>query len=364
MQQQLELMSGRCGSAAPAVLPAPAAALPVLAHSAAAPASPPSAEASAANGSPYLEGDEPARAMTYDVKKAFGAIARIHTSGEDITPKQKASLEALTRRYNAKTKGSKAWAQENRGTLADPRVVTGFRPAVKELVYQILCVRSSGARLWDVDGNEYIDALNGFGSNFLGHAAPLVAEALKKQIDLGFEIGPMQPVVGECARLVCELTGHDRAAFCNTGSEAVMGAMRMARTVTGKNLIAVFSGSYHGIFDEVIVRGTKRLRSVPAAPGIMPESVENVLVLDYGTPESMAILKQRADDLAAVLVEPVQSRRPDFQPVEFLRELRGVTEKAGCAYIWDEVITGFRVIPAARRRTSASRPISPRTERS
>jgi glutamate-1-semialdehyde aminotransferase len=144
---------------------------------------------------------------------------------------------------------------------------------------------------------------------------------------------------------VCELTGHDRAAFCNTGSEAVMGAMRIARTVTGRNLIAVFSGSYHGIFDEVIVRGTKRLRSVPAAPGIMPESVENVLVLDYGTPESMALLKERAGDLAAVLVEPVQSRRPDFQPVEFLRELRGVTEKAGCAYIWDEVITGFRAHP-------------------
>jgi glutamate-1-semialdehyde aminotransferase len=112
--------------------------------------------------------------------------------------------------------------------------------------------------------------------------------------------------------------------------------------VTGRNLIVVFSGSYHGIFDEVIVRGTKRLRSVPAAPGIMPESVENVLVLEYGTPESLALIKERAHELAAVMVEPVQSRRPDFQPVEFLRELREVTSKAGCAYIWDEVITGFR----------------------
>src|SRR5262245_2744584 len=155
----------------------------------------------------------------------------------------------------------------------------------------------------------------------------------------------MQSMVGDCARLVCELTGHDRAAFCNTGSEAVMGVMRIARTVSGRSLIAVFSGSYHGIFDEVIVRGTKRLRSVPAAPGIMPEAVENVLVLDYGTPESMAILKERAGELAAVMVEPVQSRRPDFHPVEFLRELRDVTEKAGAAYIWDEVITGFRAHP-------------------
>jgi glutamate-1-semialdehyde aminotransferase len=155
----------------------------------------------------------------------------------------------------------------------------------------------------------------------------------------------MQPVVGDCARLICELTGNDRTAFCNTGSEAVMGAMRIARTVTGRSVIALFSGSYHGIFDEVIVRGTKRLRSIPAAPGILPESVENVLVLDYGTPESMAIIKERAHELAAVMVEPVQSRRPDFRPVEFLRELRGVTEQAGCAYIWDEVITGFRIHP-------------------
>jgi glutamate-1-semialdehyde aminotransferase len=124
-----------------------------------------------------------------------------------------------------------------------------------------------------------------------------------------------------------------------------MGALRVARTVTGKSLVAVFSGSYHGIFDEVIVRGTRRLRSVPAAPGILPESIANVLVLDYGTPESLAVLRERADDLAAVMVEPVQSRRPDFQPVEFLQELRGLTERAGCAYIWDEVITGFRVHP-------------------
>jgi glutamate-1-semialdehyde aminotransferase/acyl carrier protein len=325
MQQQLEVLSGRT-SVEEKAHPAPAA-----------------TETSAA--SPYLDGDEPAKPMTYDVKKAFGAIARIHTAREELPPRQKARLDELVTRYTARTQKSKAWTQEHRAPLADPRVVTGFRPLIKELVYPVVCTRSAGARLWDLDGNEYVDALNGFGSNFLGHASPVVTDAIKTQVDLGFEIGPMQPFVGDCARLVCELTGHDRAAFCNTGSEAVMGAMRVARTVTGRNLIVVFSGSYHGIFDEVIVRGTKRLRSVPAAPGIMPESVENVLVLDYGTPESLALIKERAGELAAVMVEPVQSRRPDFRPVEFLRELRAVTEQAGCAYIWDEVITGFRIHP-------------------
>jgi amino acid adenylation domain-containing protein len=351
MHQQLALLGGRAPAAAvqPAA-PANVASPAKVATSAnvAAPAAAPANDAppvSVRGTSPYLEGDEPARMTTYDVKKAFGAIARIHTQVEELTPKQKAKIEAFTRRYNEKTRGSKAYAQANRQNLADPRVVNGFRPNIKELVYNILCVRSSGSRIWDVDGNEYIDALNGFGSNFLGHSSPIVNAALKAQIDLGYEIGPMQTMVGDCARLVCEMTGLDRAAFCNTGSEAVMGVMRIARTVSGRSLIAVFSGSYHGIFDEVIVRGTKRLRSVPAAPGIMPESVENVLVVDYGTPESMAILKERAGDLAAVMVEPVQSRRPDFQPVEFLRELRDVTEKAGAAYIWDEVITGFRAHP-------------------
>lgn len=141
------------------------------------------------------------------------------------------------------------------------------------------------------------------------------------------------------------MTGNDRAALCNTGSEAVLGAMRIARTVTGRETIVVFSGSYHGINDEVIVRGTRKLRAVPAAPGILRNTAEKVLVLEYGTPETLQIIRERANELAAVLVEPVQSRRPDFQPVEFLREVRQITEAAGAALIFDEVITGFRSHP-------------------
>jgi glutamate-1-semialdehyde aminotransferase len=141
------------------------------------------------------------------------------------------------------------------------------------------------------------------------------------------------------------MTGMDRAAFCNTGSEAVLGCMRAARTVTGRSTIALFTGSYHGIFDEVLVRGTKKLRSIPAAPGILPGAVQDVLVLDYGTPESLEILRSRASELAAVLVEPVQSRRCDFQPREFLHAVRALTEEAGAALIFDEVVNGFRLAP-------------------
>jgi glutamate-1-semialdehyde aminotransferase len=121
--------------------------------------------------------------------------------------------------------------------------------------------------------------------------------------------------------------------------------MRIARTVTGRNKIVMFVGAYHGIFDEVIVRGTKKMRSLPAAPGIQPGAVDNILVLDYGTPETLDIIRKNINDLAAVLVEPVQSRLPELQPKEFLLELRAITEQAGTPLIFDEVVTGFRTCP-------------------
>ncbi len=126
-----------------------------------------------------------------------------------------------------------------------------------------------------------------------------------------------------------------------------MAAMRVARTVTGRARIATTSG-FHGINDEVLVRssgaGADR-RSLPIAPGIPEHIVKDVLVLDYGSPESLEILKSQVHELAAVLVEPVQSRRPDLQPREFLKELRAITREAGTALIFDEVITGFRCHP-------------------
>jgi glutamate-1-semialdehyde aminotransferase len=163
-----------------------------------------------------------------------------------------------------------------------------------------------------------------------------------RQLEKGYEIGPQHVLSGDVCALICELTGHERAALCNTGSEAVMAALRIARTVTGRDLVVSFNNSYHGTFDEVIVRGGNNQTSYPAAAGILPSQVENLLVLDYGTEESLEIIRQRKDELAAVLVEPVQSRRPEFQPIEFLREVRKITAESGTVLIFDEVITGFR----------------------
>jgi amino acid adenylation domain-containing protein len=335
MAQQLALLSG---SAALMPAMAPPAAAPVLAPA-------PALAAPAASAPAAADDENPDSNKKYDVKKAFGAIARIHTAGTDLSERQRTRLDQFMARYIEKTKKSKAYTVEHRKHLADPRVVNGFRPQIKEIIYQIVIDRSKGSRMWDLDGNEYVDALNGFGMSMFGWQPDFVVEAVRKQLDSGYDIGPQHPLAGEVAKLFCEVTNTDRSALCNTGSEAVMGCIRVARTVTGRTKIAIFAGAYHGIFDEVIVRGTRKLKSIPAAPGIMPNTSENVLVLEYGTPESLQILKDNASELAAILVETVQSRRPDFQPVEFLRDLRKLTTESGTLLIFDEVVTGFRSHP-------------------
>ena len=339
MQQQLALLAQSGAPAAMAATPQPAVA-PAIA-----PLPPVAAQATVSTADTPPDEEAALAHTTYDVKKAFGAIARIHSSATELTGRQRVRLDAFMRRYIERTRRSKEYTQEHRPHLADPRVVNGFRPLLKEMIYQIVVDRSKGSKVWDLDGNEYVDALNGFGMNLFGWQPDFVLDAVRKQLDAGYEIGPQHPLAGIVAKQICELTGFDRAALCNTGSEAVMGTVRVARTITGRDTLVIFTGSYHGIFDEVIVRGTKKLRSVPAAPGILRNTSENVLVLDYGTPESLAIIRERASTIAAVLVEPVQSRRPDFQPREFLQELRAITADAGALLIFDEVVTGFRSHP-------------------
>jgi glutamate-1-semialdehyde aminotransferase/acyl carrier protein len=333
MQQQLALLSAAPTVPVSPVLPAPAVEQFTSQATAA---------ASASNSEPLQAEEERLPAPTYDVKKAFGAIARIHTQSKEPTQRQKARLDAFIRRYVARTGKSKAFTQDNRPHMADPRVVNGFRPATKEITYQIVVDRSKGSRMWDLDGNEYVDVLNGFGMNMFGWQPDFILDAIRKQLDAGFEIGPQHPLAADVSRLVCEITGFDRAGLCNTGSEAVMAAIRVARTATGRSTVVLFSGSYHGTFDEVLVRAGRNAKGMSAAPGVMQGMFGDVRVLDYGTPEALEYIRANADDLAAVLVEPVQSRRPDFQPREFLREVRAITEKSETCLIFDEVITGFR----------------------
>jgi amino acid adenylation domain-containing protein len=263
----------------------------------------------------------------------------------EVSEKQQRYIRDLVGRYTKRTPQSKIKTQEYRPVLADPRVVSGFRSEWKEMVYPIITDRSQGSRLWDIDGNEYVDILNGFGPIMLGHRPEFVEKAVEKQLHVGFEIGPQTLLAGEVAQLLCKMTGNERASFCNTGSEAVIAAMRVARTVTGRNKVVIFAGDYHGMFDEVLVKGVKRAGepvAIPSAPGIPPEKASNIVVLEYGAAESMEWIRRHAEELAAVIVEPVQSRHPNLQPVEFLKELRQVTADSNICFVFDEVVTGFR----------------------
>jgi amino acid adenylation domain-containing protein len=282
-------------------------------------------------------------------QKSHGPFRPIDRSaGAGVSARQRAALEALIARYTRLTAGSKKSAADNRSVLADPRTVAGFNRLWKEIVYPIVTNRSDGSRVWDIDGNEYIDFVMGFGASIFGHRPPFVVKAVRKQLDAGFEIGPIQPLAGEVAAMVREVTGMERVAFTNTGSEAVLAAMRVSRTVTGRDKVAVFAGAYHGIFDEVLFRPLTvngETRTAPISPGVPESSLAQVIVLDYGNPESLTILRARGSEIAAVLVEPVQSRKLDLQPRKFLHELRRITEQTGAALIFDEVVTGFRVQP-------------------
>jgi amino acid adenylation domain-containing protein len=279
--------------------------------------------------------------------KAFGPYKPIQRGPSGgLTSQQQATLDRLIARYTTKTAKSKELTQLHRSHLADPRVAAGFRAQWKAMVYPIITSRSKGTRLWDVDGNEYIDLLNGFGCILFGHAPDFVVEAVNRQMAQGYEIGPQTLLAGEAAKLMCEMTGLDRATFCNTGSEAVMAAMRLARTVTGRMRIVSFLGDYHGTFDEVLAKSVgDDHRSLPIAPGIPQGKVDNLTVLPYGTDESLAWIRAHADELAAVLIEPVQSRHPALQPKAFIQEVRRITAASGSALIMDEVITGFRTHP-------------------
>ncbi|MBD9358030.1 non-ribosomal peptide synthetase/type I polyketide synthase [Methylomonas albis] len=266
-----------------------------------------------------------------------------------LSPQQSRHLESLIERYQKKTPKSKALAQACRPGLADSRASIGFRFSTKEILYPITGAESMGSRLRDIDGNRYVDLTMGFGVLLFGSRPEFMQGVLETEIQHGFQLGPRSEHMQEITELFAEITGHQRVAFTNSGTEAIMIALRLARTTTGRHKIVIFEGSYHGHSDGTLAKTTRvdgELRSEPVSPGVPPNLAKDILVLEYGTQESLNIIREHAHEIAAVLVEPVQSRRLDFQPLEFLQQLRGLTRQTGVALIFDEMISGFRAHPA------------------
>ncbi len=265
---------------------------------------------------------------------------------EGWSEQQKNYLKNLIQRYTERTKGSQELSQAQRKHLADPRSITGFNRLWKDMVYQIAVERSKGSKIWDVDGNEYIDYRNAFGISLFGHTPDFIQEAVKIQLEKGFELGVLSPLAKKVADLLCALSGCERATLVNTGSEAIVAAVRAARTVSMKDKVIVFEGDYHGIADELLVRAVKmngRTKAMPVAPGIPKLAVQNMIILDYDDPDVLKKIKAHVHEVAAVIIEPIQPNRPSRQPRELFQQIRKLTAQNDIALIFDEMITGFRL---------------------
>ncbi|MEK7257069.1 MAG: aminotransferase class III-fold pyridoxal phosphate-dependent enzyme, partial [Bacteroidota bacterium] len=255
-------------------------------------------------------------------------------------------LQNFIHRYEAMTKKSKDLAQRHRQWYADPRSVTGFSKLWKEICYQIAHEHSKGSHIRDVDGNEYVDYVMSYGVALFGHMPDFVEVAVADALRRGNSIDLLPPEATEVARIICELTGFDRATLANTGTEAVLGAVRAARTATGRDRIAVFDTDYHGMIDQFLVRGIHlrgESKTLPSSPGVPKFLVENTLVLDYDDPEVLQKLEKNIRELAAVVIEPVQAQNPHWQHPDLIHQIRQLTEKHGVALIFVVIINGFRL---------------------
>jgi tyrocidine synthetase-3 len=276
----------------------------------------------------------------------FTAIA--DHRNQELTTVQKQHMENLVNRYTKRTKTSKTQTQQYRKVLADSKATVGFNISLKEMHYPLTGKRALGSRIWDVDDNEYIDITMGFGVYLFGHYPGFLKKSRGGVSHDNTELGPRSYLVGEVAERISRMTGLERVTFTNTGTEAIMTAIRLARSATGRTRIAIFSRSYHGHSDSTLaVSITKKgkIQSEPVSPGIPFGITDEVLVLDYLEPGSLEILRQHSGELAAILVEPVQSRFPAVDPRDFLHELRQITRDSGTVLIFDEMITGFRLHP-------------------
>ncbi|WP_419666631.1 MupA/Atu3671 family FMN-dependent luciferase-like monooxygenase [Streptomyces sp. 2-1] len=266
--------------------------------------------------------------------------------GADANAGQRAHAAELSRTLAERTRTSKELAQRQRAVLADSRAVVGFRRSTKETLYPLAARSARGARLTDVDGNEYTDITMGFGALLLGHEPEIVTEAVREHLAHGLRFGPRPAEAGEVAQLLADLTGMERVAFAGSGTEANSAAIRLARAATGRDRVVMFRGSYHGHIDSVLGRpGPDGTHAVPVSHGIPHSAVSELIVLEYGSQEALDTVDALGDTIAAVLVEPVQCRNPALRPVAFLRELRDLTRRRGIVLLFDEMLTGLRPHP-------------------
>lgn len=208
--------------------------------------------------------------------------------------------------------------------------------------------RAKGAHIWDVDGNEYLDFVSSWGPMILGHANPLIIKAVNEAAAKGTSFGASTPAEIELASMVVDaVPSIDKVRFVNSGTEATMSAIRLARGYTGKKVVVKFDGCYHGHADSFLVKAGSGVITlgIPGSPGVPEDIVKNTVSIPYNNKEVLEkTLRDPALDIACVIIEPVAGNMGCVIPGDgFLSFLRELTAELGIVLIFDEVITGFRL---------------------
>ncbi|MDX8290019.1 glutamate-1-semialdehyde 2,1-aminomutase [Metabacillus indicus] len=212
----------------------------------------------------------------------------------------------------------------------------------------IFMERGKGSKIYDIDGNEYIDYVLSWGPLILGHTNDAVVEAIKKVTESGTSFGAPTLIENELAKLVIDrVPSIEIIRMVSSGTEATMSALRLARGFTGRNKILKFEGCYHGHGDSLLIKAGSGVATLglPDSPGVPEGVAKNTITVPYNDMESVKYaFKQFGDDIAGVIVEPVAGNMGVVPPLPgFLENLRSITEEYGSLLIFDEVMTGFRV---------------------
>jgi len=259
--------------------------------------------------------------------------------------------------YQKTTPGSRALHEKALAVMpgGTTRTTTYFDP------YPLFIDRGEGCRIWDVDGTERIDMLGNYSAMILGHAHPKVVEAIRRQAARGTGFAAANAVEVQLATLLCErVPSLDAVRFCNSGTEATMFAMRLARAFTSRPKIARMEGGYHGTHDyaEVSTHPAVAEAGAPDAPIARPDSsgtpewvLENTVVLPFNNPDACeAIIRREGTQVAAVILEPIIGAGGVIPAsLDFLERLREVTRELGILLIFDEVIS-LRVAPGGAQQ--------------
>ncbi|MFC2059779.1 glutamate-1-semialdehyde 2,1-aminomutase [Chloroflexota bacterium] len=209
-------------------------------------------------------------------------------------------------------------------------------------------VRGQGSKIYDADNNEYVDYVCSWGPLILGHSHPQVVDSLKHAAEKGTSFGAPTELETTLAKMICSaIPSIEMIRFVNSGTEATMSALRLARAFTGRDMVIKFAGGYHGHADGLLVKGGSGLATLglPDSMGVSTSYARKTLVAPYNNTSAVAQLFQRyPEKVAAVIVEPVSANMGVVLPQPgFLEGLRRITRESGALLIFDEVITGFRV---------------------